>query len=170
MDDAATERLDPLESLRKIIYGEVGQGERVARPETPGMDPNRRRRRVCLPALPLVPGLERGSEQSGPKAPSPLGVIRRKLDQRQPRAGHRQDNSRAPTVRQLKVDRSGREQLGVRAALAVLERFEPAPGDRRSAVRGAGDRPALAPIMSMSPPRRTASLTASSKRGCAATA
>ena len=95
MDHAAAERLDLLERLGQIIYGEVGQGEGVARPATPRMDPDRRRRRVRLPALSLVPGLERGPEQSGPEAPSPLGVIRGKLDQRQSRAGHRQDNSRA---------------------------------------------------------------------------
>ena len=44
MDHAAAERLDLLQRLGQIIYGEVGQGERVARPATPRMDPNRRRR------------------------------------------------------------------------------------------------------------------------------
>ena len=42
MDHAAAERLDLLERLGQIIYGEVGQGEGVARPATPRMDPNRR--------------------------------------------------------------------------------------------------------------------------------
>jgi hypothetical protein len=43
MDHAAAERLDLLERLGQIIYGE-GQEERVARPATPRMDPDRGRR------------------------------------------------------------------------------------------------------------------------------
>lgn len=41
MDHAAAERLDLFQRLGQIIYGEVGQGEGVARPATPRMDPNR---------------------------------------------------------------------------------------------------------------------------------
>jgi hypothetical protein len=44
MDHAAAERLDVLQRLSQIIHDEVGQGEGVARPATPRMDPNRRRR------------------------------------------------------------------------------------------------------------------------------
>ena len=78
MDHAAAERLDPLQRPGQIVYGEVGQGEGVTGPATPRMEPD----------LPFVSGLEGISEQSGPEASSPLGIIRGKLDQTQPRAGH----------------------------------------------------------------------------------
>jgi hypothetical protein len=81
MDHAAAERLDLLQRNGQIVYGEVGQREGVAGPATPRMEPNRRGRRVCLPAPPIVSGLEGTSEQSGPEASSPLRVIRGKLDQ-----------------------------------------------------------------------------------------
>src|SRR5687768_7826961 len=42
MDHAAAERLDLLQRPRQIVYGEVGQGEGVARPATPRMEPDRR--------------------------------------------------------------------------------------------------------------------------------
>ncbi len=88
MDHAAAERLDLVQHPGQIVYFEVGQGERVAGPATPRMEPNERGRGVCLPALPFVSGPEGISEQSGPEASSPLGIIRGKLDQTQPRAGH----------------------------------------------------------------------------------
>ena len=44
MDHAAAERLDLLQRPGEIVYGKVGQGEGVARPATPRMEPNRRGR------------------------------------------------------------------------------------------------------------------------------
>ena len=44
MDDAAAERLDLLQRGGQIVHREVGQGEGVAGPTTPRMEPNRRGR------------------------------------------------------------------------------------------------------------------------------
>ena len=44
MDHAAAERLDLLQCHGQICYGEVGQGEGVAGPATPRMEPNWRGR------------------------------------------------------------------------------------------------------------------------------
>jgi hypothetical protein len=44
MDHAAAERLDLLQCNGQICYGEVGQGDGVAGPATPRMEPNRRGR------------------------------------------------------------------------------------------------------------------------------
>jgi hypothetical protein len=41
---SAAERLDLLQRPGQIVYGEVGQGEGVAGPATPRMEPNRRGR------------------------------------------------------------------------------------------------------------------------------
>ena len=99
MDHAAAERLDLLQRPGQIVYGEIGQGEGVARPATSRVEPDRRGARVRLPALPLVSGLEGTSEQSRPESSSPLGVIHRKFDQRQPRAGHRRQACSAMLVK-----------------------------------------------------------------------
>ena len=84
------------------------------------MEPNRRGRRVCLPALPIVSGLEGTSEQGGPEASSPLGVIGGKLDQRQPRAGHTQDNSHAATVPGCTRHRLVRMRIGPAIAVGAV--------------------------------------------------
>ena len=97
MDDAAAERLDPLERLREIVDGEVGQGERVSGAAPPFVDADRRDGRTRLPAgsLPLASRLQRNAQQAAPEASRALGVVGRELDQRQ-RFASRLASCRAP--------------------------------------------------------------------------
>jgi hypothetical protein len=73
-------RLDLLQHPGQIVHGEVGQGEGVAEPATPRMEPTGGVAEcVCQPS-PSCLGSRGTSRQTGPEASSPLRVIRGKLD------------------------------------------------------------------------------------------
>jgi len=70
-----TRLLDPLQRLGDVAHREVGQGEGVAGPAPAGIDANRGRARVGLPALSLVilASLELLSRSSAQKRADALG-------------------------------------------------------------------------------------------------
>ena len=83
IDDAPAELSDPLDRPGQIVDDEIRQRERVARSDTPLVDPDLRAARVRLPPASLArsPVLELDLEQPRPEAPGPLVVVGRKLDQ-----------------------------------------------------------------------------------------
>ena len=83
VDDAPTERFDPLQRRRDIGHREVRQREGIARSTSAGMDADRGGFGARLPALPLAgaASLQLHAEELRPEAPGALGIVSGKLDQ-----------------------------------------------------------------------------------------
>jgi hypothetical protein len=81
VNHAPAQRLDPLQRLGDIGYGEVGQREGIAGSASARMDADRRRARMRLPALSLfsLASLHLNAEESHPETTGALGVVRGKL-------------------------------------------------------------------------------------------
>ena len=90
MDDPAAQLADALQRERHVSHGEIRQRCRVSRSAAAGVDSDRWPLTAGLTAgaLALDALLEAVVEQPFPKTARPLRVIRGKLDQRQPCAGH----------------------------------------------------------------------------------
>jgi hypothetical protein len=83
VDHAPAQRLDPLHGLGEVAHREVGQGDRIAGAAPAGMNADRGRSRVRLPALSLsiLASLQLNAEELRPEASRARGIVGGKLDE-----------------------------------------------------------------------------------------